>query len=143
MFPPHCVQAPTSNASPEPIVAKKKRIPHKFQPWIDARNNFKLSAAHIQMARELGLSPKRFGKYANRKEEPWKLPLKEFIETLYEKQFNRSGPEKVMTIEEMAAEHVAKREAKKAAKAAKANEIEKQEILEKSSQDDTSQDDAS
>ncbi|KAA1261542.1 hypothetical protein LF1_40920 [Rubripirellula obstinata] len=103
-------------------MAKKKRIPHKFQPWIDARKNFKLSDAHIQMARELGLSPKRFGKYANRKEEPWKLPLKEFIETLYEKQFNRSGPEKVMTIEEMAAQHMAKREAKKAAKAAEAKE---------------------
>lgn len=100
-------------------MAKKKRIPHKFQPWIDARKNFKLSDAHIQMARELGLSPKRFGKYANRKEEPWKLPLKEFIETLYEKQFNRPRPEKVMTIEDMAAAHMAKREAKKAAKAAK------------------------
>ena len=109
-------------------MAKKKRIPHKFQPWIDARKNFKLSDAHIQMARELGLSPKRFGKYADRKDQPWKLPLKEFIEALYEKQFKKSGPDKVMTIEEMAAEHVARRESKKAAKAAKANEPATKEV---------------
>ena len=104
-------------------MAKKKRIPHKFQPWIDARKNFKLSDAHIQMARELGLSPKRFGKYADRKDQPWKLPLKEFIESLYEKQFKKPAPDKVMTIEEMAAEHVARREAKKAAKAAEAKKL--------------------
>ncbi len=98
-------------------MAKKTRIPHKFHPWIDARKNFRLSNAHIQMARELGLSPKRFAKYADRKDQPWKLPLPEFIESLYEKQFGKRRPDVVLSIEEIAAAHVAKRAARKAEKA--------------------------
>ena len=30
----------------------------KYQRWIDARKNFKLSHKHIQMARELGMTQK-------------------------------------------------------------------------------------
>ncbi len=99
-------------------MAKKPRIPHKFHPWIDARKKFRLSDAQIQMARELGLSPKRFGQYADRKDQPWKLPLAEFIESLYEKQFGKRCPDVVQSIEEIAAEHVAKRAARKAEQAA-------------------------
>ncbi|QEG41141.1 hypothetical protein [Roseimaritima ulvae] len=94
-------------------MAKKKRIPHKFLPWIDVRKKFKLSDAHVQMARELGLSPKRFPNYANTKDQPWKLPLVQFIEQLYEKQFGKSRPDEVMTIEAMAEAHLAKRAARK------------------------------
>jgi hypothetical protein len=100
------------------VAKKKQRIPHKYLPWIDARKKFRLSDAHIQMARELGLSPKNFGKYANTKDQPWKLPLPDFIESLYQKRFKKQFPDKVVTIEQMAAEHVAKREAQKAARAA-------------------------
>ena len=94
-------------------MAKKPRIPHKFHPWIDVRKKFRLSDIHIQMARELGLSPKRFAKYADRKDQPWKLPLTEFIEALYQKQFGKSHPDEVQSIEQIAASHVAKREARK------------------------------
>ena len=75
-------------------MAKKQRIPHKFLPWIDARKKFRLSNAHIQMARELGLSPKRFGDYADTTDQPWKVPQPQFIENQYEKQFGkeRGGP---------------------------------------------------
>ena len=66
------------------------------------------------MARELGLSPKRFGAYADRKDQPWKLPLSEFIEVQYEKQFGKRRPDVVLTMEEIAAAHVAKRAARKA-----------------------------
>ncbi len=100
------------------MAKKKQRIPHKYFPWIDARKKFKLSDAHIQMARELGLSPKNFGKYSNNKDQPWKLPLPEFIEALYQKRFKKQFPDQVMTLEQMAAEHVAKREARKVAIAA-------------------------
>jgi hypothetical protein len=99
------------------MAKKKARIPHKFLPWIDARKKFRLSNAHVQMARELGLSPKRFGSYADRKDQPWKLPLAEFIEALYEKQFGKPRPDEVKSIEEIAAAHVAKRAARKAEKA--------------------------
>jgi hypothetical protein len=92
---------------------KKNRIPHKFKRWIDARKKFHLSNAHIQMARELGMNPKRFGSQSNNKGQPWKLPLPEFIESLYEKKFGKRRPDIVRSMEEMAAQHVAKRAARK------------------------------
>ena len=55
-------------------MSKKKGIPEKFQVWIDVRIRYHLSHAHIQMARELGMNPKKFGKIANEKQEPWKKP---------------------------------------------------------------------
>ena len=68
------------------------------------------------MARELGLSPKRFGVYSDRKNQPWKKPLPEFIEAQYQKQFGKPRPDVVLSIEEIAAAHVAKRAARKAEK---------------------------
>ncbi len=47
------------------------------------------------MARELGLNPKKFGDLANTKQEPWKLPLPQFIEELYFKRFKKSHPDNV------------------------------------------------
>jgi hypothetical protein len=58
----------------------KKKIPDSYQPWIEARRRYHQSDAHVQMARELGLNPKKFGGLANTKQEPWKAPLLEFIE---------------------------------------------------------------
>jgi len=53
-------------------MAKKLKIPDKYQVWINARKKYRLSHAQIQMARELGMNPKKFGKKANHKQEPWK-----------------------------------------------------------------------
>jgi len=53
-------------------MVKKAKISEKYQVWIDVRKRYHLSHAHIQMARELGMNPKRFGKKANYKQEPWK-----------------------------------------------------------------------
>ena len=80
-------------------MAKKKKIPEKYQRWIDARKRYRLSHAHIQMARELGLNPKKLGSLANTKQEPWKLPLPELIEELYFKHFKKSRPDNVRSIE--------------------------------------------
>ena len=52
------------------------------QNWIEARNKYHLSDMHIQMARELGMNPKKFGGLANHKQEKWKSPLPDFIEDL-------------------------------------------------------------
>ncbi len=79
-----------------------KRIPQKLKVWIDARQRFHLSHAHVQMARELGMNPKKFGKLANHKQQPWKAPLPEFIESLYLKRFNKVRPDRVLSIEERA-----------------------------------------
>jgi hypothetical protein len=82
-------------------MSKKKKLPKKYQVWIDARKRFRLSDAHIQMARELGMNPKKFGKIANHKQEPWKAPLPVFIERLYFKRFGKTRPDQVKTIEKL------------------------------------------
>ncbi len=95
------------------------RIPGNLQVWIDARKRFHLSHAHVQMARELGMNPKNFGKLANHDQEPWKLPLPQFIEHLYHKRFGKCRPDDVVPIEErarqLAARKATKREAKRSA----------------------------
>lgn len=78
---------------------KKGFIPNKLVPWIEARKKFRLSHAQIQMARELGLNPKKFGSLANHNQEPWKLPLPEYIEYLYEKRFEKKYPEDIRPLE--------------------------------------------
>ena len=68
------------------------------------------------MARELGLSPQRMAAYGVQKDEPWKKPLKEFIKSQYEKQFGKTEPDVILTIEEMAAADTKKRSERKARK---------------------------
>jgi hypothetical protein len=98
------------------MVKKPTYVPANLQPWVDARRKFHLSHAHVQMARELGMNPKKLGKLDNHRQEPWKLPLPQFIAHLYAKRFGKERPTHVRTIEEMAAAKVAKKQAKKAAK---------------------------
>src|SRR5260370_39680829 len=76
------------------------RIPTKLKPWFEARRRFKLSHAHTQMARELGMNPRKLGSLAGGGQEPWKLPLPEFIVECYRKSFGRSEPEHVRSLEE-------------------------------------------
>jgi len=96
----------------------RKRVPDHLQIWVDARKKFHLSHAQIQMARELGLNPKRLGKIANQDQEPWKMPLPQFIGQLYRKRFGRDCPAVVMSIEEKAEmerrKKLARREKKRA-----------------------------
>jgi len=83
-------------------MAKKKSLSPKYQVWIDARERFHLSNAHVQMARELGMNPKKFGKLANHRQEPWKEPLPDFIESLYWKRFKKDRPDNIRSIEQIA-----------------------------------------
>ena len=64
------------------------------------------------MARELGMNPKKLGKLDNHDQEPWKLPLPEFIGKLYSKRFGKGRPDAVRSIEETAAAKQAKKQAK-------------------------------
>lgn len=91
-------------------MAKKKNIAEKYQIWIDARKRFGLSHAHIQMARELGMNPKKFGKLTNHRQEPWKEPFPIFIENCYFKRFGKRRPQEVKSIEQMADEKQKKKE---------------------------------
>jgi hypothetical protein len=71
---------------------------------------------HVQMARELGLNPKKLGNIANHEQEPWKLPPPQFIEEIYEKRFRRERPEEVVSVEDVQRRRDAKRAASKALK---------------------------
>jgi len=53
------------------------------------------------MARELGLNPKKLGGMANHNQEPWKAPLPEYIEYLYQQRFRKERPDLVLSIEEV------------------------------------------
>lgn len=91
----------------------KKRIPAKLQIWIDARKKYHLTDAQIQMAGELGLNPKKFGGYADHRQQRWKRPLGEYIEHLYLKRFGKTRPARVISIEERAEEIERKQAGKK------------------------------
>jgi len=91
----------------------KSKVSRKLQPWIDARKRFRLSHAHVQMARELGMNPKKLGGLANHKQQPWKAPLPVFIEQLYEKRFGRRSPEKVVSLEELERQRSLKKQARR------------------------------
>jgi hypothetical protein len=71
----------------------------QVQAWVEARKRYHLSHAQVQMARELGLNPRKLGKIANHRQEPWKAPLPQFIEHLYLKRFSRERPQAVMPAE--------------------------------------------
>lgn len=98
------------------MAKRKKNLSPKYQPWVDARKRFHLSHAQIQMARELGMNPKKLGNKANHRQEPWKLPLPLFIEELYFKRFGKKRPDNVRSIEQMVKDKKKKRLQQKARK---------------------------
>ena len=81
-------------------MVKKRKPNQKMQAWIDARKRHGLSHTQVQMARELGMNPSKLGKLDNHNQEPWKVPLRQYIENLYFKQFGRKHPDVVLSIEE-------------------------------------------
>lgn len=94
-------------------MSQKNSLPNKLKLWIEARKKYRLTNAQIQMARELGLNPKKFGKLSNNKQQRWKLPLNLFIEELYFKQFKKELPDNVKPIEQMAEDKAKKTDMKK------------------------------
>jgi hypothetical protein len=93
-----------------------KQVANRWQPWIEARKRHGLSHAHIQMARELGMNPKKLGRLDNHRQEPWKLPLPDFLEELYFKRFGKERPEVVHSIEERIQLEAQKKIAQRAAR---------------------------
>jgi hypothetical protein len=79
---------------------KTKKPSQKMEAWIEARKRHHLSHAQVHMARELGMNPAKLGKIDNHEQEPWKLPLPQFIEELYFKRFGKTAPDTVLSVEE-------------------------------------------
>ena len=84
------------------MAGRTKQPNQKLQAWIDARKRHRLSHAQVQMARELGMNLAKLGKLDNHKQEPWKLPLPQFIEELYFERFGKTAPDTGMSIEDRA-----------------------------------------
>ncbi len=82
------------------MVKRPGKPSDRMQAWIDARKRHGLSHAEVQMARELGMNPKTLGKLDNHHQEPWKMPLKQFIQHLYSKRFGKEHPDTIQTMEE-------------------------------------------
>ena len=82
-----------------------KHIPTRLQPWFDVAGKcYKLSHVEVQMARELGMNPKKLGKPCQSSaSEPWKLPLAAFIAECYRKRFGRSAPVQIKSLEQVVA----------------------------------------
>jgi len=78
---------------------KKTFVSNKLKPWIEARKKYHLSHAQVQMARELGMNPRKFGSLANHKQERWKTSLPEYIEHLYQKRFRKQLPDDIRPLE--------------------------------------------
>lgn len=76
-------------------------MPKNLQKWMDAQRKFRLSDKHIQMARELGLNPDKFGQLNNHKQEQWKAPLPIFIEEIYFKHYKRMEPETISPLNQL------------------------------------------
>jgi hypothetical protein len=87
-----------------------------LEVWLEAKKKFRLSDKHLQMARELGLNPKKFGSLDNHKQQPWKVPLPQFIENIYFKHFKKEAPELVISIEQKIKNDKVKAAKKKAEK---------------------------
>ena len=91
---------------------QKAWVNNKLQAWIDARKRHHLTHAQVQMACELGMNPKKFGKLDNSDQEQWKMPLPEYIESLYLRRFNKEKPDVVLSIEDRARLQKQKKEAR-------------------------------
>lgn len=97
-------------------MARKKKPSQKMQAWIDARRRHQLTHAQIQMARELGMSPKDLDSLDNHDQELWKMPLRQYIDYLYVKHFGKERPDIVLSIEEKVRLAKAKKARKREAK---------------------------
>ena len=74
-----------------PKKKKKKKISE--DSWSLAKTKYHLSSCQIEMAKKLGMNPKKFGSPVPNKSEPWKKLLGQFIEKCYYKRFKRREPE--------------------------------------------------
>ena len=85
-----------------------------LEKWMVAQKRHRLSDKQVQMARELGLNPDKLGKID--KQEAWKAPLPQFIESIYFKRFKRENPETVKPLKQIMAEMEVKKKQQKAKK---------------------------
>lgn len=65
----------------------KTRRPHDEEAWRNAKKVCRLNARQLEMARALGMNPKKLSGLRPSPQQRWKLPVGEFIEARYWKRF--------------------------------------------------------
>jgi hypothetical protein len=73
----------------------------KLQQWREAQRRYRLSDRHVCMAIELQLNPNKLGHLSSNRSEPWKLPLAQFLETIYFQRVHRTAPERVVSLDSL------------------------------------------
>lgn len=66
---------------------------HRATEWAEAKKRCRLSAEAMQMAKELGMSPRGLIKNIPAKSEPWKQPVEAWVRDLYGKRFGDRRPQ--------------------------------------------------
>jgi hypothetical protein len=64
-----------------------KRRAHDEEAWSNAKKICRLNTRQVEMARRLGMNPKKLPGLRPSPQQRWKLPVGEFIEDRYRKQF--------------------------------------------------------
>lgn len=60
---------------------------YKAADWAEAKKRCRLNQADIQMAKELGMTPKSLIKNIPAKNQQWKAPVKIWVRDLYQEKF--------------------------------------------------------
>lgn len=63
---------------------------HKPEEWAEAKKKCRLNEEDIRIAKEMGLNPRSLIKNIPNKSEPWKAPLKDWLQDMYEKRQEKS-----------------------------------------------------
>jgi hypothetical protein len=97
----------------------------KKSTWAEAKKRCRLNQDDIQMAKELGMTPKSLLKNIHSPTQQWKAPVKVWINDLYEKKFG-----KLRTTEHTKPPlgHTAKREVYKESPSIKVSDISDEEL---------------
>lgn len=69
----------------------KKSRAHDQEAWTNATKICRLTARQVEMARALGMNPRKLPRLGPSAQQRWKLPVGEFIEESYRKRF-AGGP---------------------------------------------------
>ena len=67
---------------------------HKKRPatWSLVKYKCKIGDDTIRKAKELGMSPRALiSSNASRRDEPWKAPVADWVDSLHEKRFSKKG----------------------------------------------------
>ena len=78
-----------------------KEITDQLQLWVKVKRQYALTDAQVQMARELGVNPKRLSESESAVQGATQAPLGRHIEDLYLKRFKKHLPDAVMPLRQL------------------------------------------